>query len=196
MSSKKDTVIITSLVIHQHRRPPPLQLQLWLLLPDLPQLHLHPLPQPRPRPAPQISLPIPPHRHARPRLLRLISLRYLPVSFNTPFFTALFAYLITRKREAWATYTYHHCQWVVDCREKLNSMNLMLYVAPVAVVVLLPAALVMELGVFVLGNAKGAVAVVISILNSKIQSPSLVFAGYTMTVMGVIADGESKRRQK
>nr|GMC62893.1 probable sugar phosphate/phosphate translocator At5g04160 [Ipomoea batatas] len=40
-----------------------------------------------------------------------ISLRYLPVSFNqavgatTPFFTALFAYLITSKREAWVTYT-------------------------------------------------------------------------------------------
>lgn len=39
-----------------------------------------------------------------------ISLRYLPVSFNqavgatTPFFTALFAYLMTRKREAWVTY--------------------------------------------------------------------------------------------
>lgn len=40
-----------------------------------------------------------------------ISLKYLPVSFNqavgatTPFFTALFAYLMTRKKEAWATYT-------------------------------------------------------------------------------------------
>lgn len=39
-----------------------------------------------------------------------ISLRYLPVSFNqavgatTPFFTALFAYLMTFKREAWVTY--------------------------------------------------------------------------------------------
>lgn len=39
-----------------------------------------------------------------------ISLRYLPVSFNqaigatTPFFTAVFAYLITFKREAWLTY--------------------------------------------------------------------------------------------
>lgn len=39
-----------------------------------------------------------------------ISLRYLPVSFNqavgatTPFFTALFAYLMTLKREAWITY--------------------------------------------------------------------------------------------
>lgn len=40
-----------------------------------------------------------------------ISLKYLPVSFNqavgatTPFFTAVFAYMMTRKREAWATYT-------------------------------------------------------------------------------------------
>ncbi|PKI46633.1 hypothetical protein CRG98_032975 [Punica granatum] len=39
-----------------------------------------------------------------------ISLRFLPVSFNqavgatTPFFTAIFAYLITFKREAWLTY--------------------------------------------------------------------------------------------
>lgn len=39
-----------------------------------------------------------------------ISLRYLPVSFNqavgatTPFFTAVFAYLMTVKREAWITY--------------------------------------------------------------------------------------------
>lgn len=39
-----------------------------------------------------------------------ISLRYLAVSFNqavgatTPFFTALFAYLVTFKREAWVTY--------------------------------------------------------------------------------------------
>lgn len=39
-----------------------------------------------------------------------VSLRYLPVSFNqavgatTPFFTAVFAYLMTFKREAWITY--------------------------------------------------------------------------------------------
>lgn len=39
-----------------------------------------------------------------------ISLKYLPVSFNqaigatTPFFTAVFAYLMTLKREAWLTY--------------------------------------------------------------------------------------------
>ncbi|RWW60260.1 hypothetical protein BHE74_00032756 [Ensete ventricosum] len=39
-----------------------------------------------------------------------VSLKYLPVSFNqavgatTPFFTAVFAYLMTVKREAWMTY--------------------------------------------------------------------------------------------
>lgn len=39
-----------------------------------------------------------------------ISLRFLPVSFNqaigatTPFFTAVFAYIMTMKREAWLTY--------------------------------------------------------------------------------------------
>lgn len=39
-----------------------------------------------------------------------VSLRFLPVSFNqavgatTPFFTAVFAYLMTLKREAWLTY--------------------------------------------------------------------------------------------
>lgn len=39
-----------------------------------------------------------------------VSLRYLPVSFNqaigatTPFFTAVFAYAMTLKREAWLTY--------------------------------------------------------------------------------------------
>ena len=39
-----------------------------------------------------------------------ISLNYIPVSFNqaigatTPFFTAVFAYVMSRKREAWFTY--------------------------------------------------------------------------------------------
>lgn len=35
-------------------------------------------------------------------------------------------------------------QHICTCREKLNSMNLMLYMAPIAVIALLPAALVME----------------------------------------------------
>ncbi|XP_044507001.1 UDP-URONIC ACID TRANSPORTER 1-like isoform X2 [Mangifera indica] len=117
-----------------------------------------------------------------------ISLRFLPVSFNqavgatTPFFTALFAYLMTLKREAWVTYAAlvpvvagvviasggepgFHLYGFIMCisataarafksvlqgillsseGEKLNSMNLMLYMSPIAVIVLLPTALVME----------------------------------------------------
>lgn len=117
-----------------------------------------------------------------------VSLRYLPVSFNqaigatTPFFTAVFAYLMTLKREAWLTYvtlipvvtgviiasggepSFHlfgfiMCVGATAARalksvlqgillssegEKLNSMNLLLYMAPIAVVFLLPATLIME----------------------------------------------------
>ncbi|XP_011078918.1 probable sugar phosphate/phosphate translocator At3g10290 isoform X2 [Sesamum indicum] len=124
--------------------------------------------------------------------------------------------------------------------ERLNSMNLMLYMSPIAVVVLLPIVLVMEPNVLnvvvslgmehkfmwpllfinsamayganlcnflvtkhtsaltlqVLGNAKGAVAVVISILLFRNPVTFIGIAGYTMTVMGVVAYGESKRRYK
>ncbi|KAL0337942.1 UNVERIFIED_CONTAM: udp-uronic acid transporter 1 [Sesamum calycinum] len=124
--------------------------------------------------------------------------------------------------------------------ERLNSMNLMLYMSPIAVVVLLPVVLVMEPNVLnvvvslgmehkfmwplllinsamayganlcnflvtkhtsaltlqVLGNAKGAVAVVISILLFRNPVTFIGIAGYTMTVMGVVAYGESKRRYK
>lgn len=117
-----------------------------------------------------------------------ISLRYLPVSFNqaigatTPFFTAIFAYIMTFKREAWLTYltlvpvvtgvviasggepSFHLFGFIVCVAataaralksvlqgillssegEKLNSMNLLLYMAPMAVVFLLPATLIME----------------------------------------------------
>ncbi|KAI3471706.1 hypothetical protein Pfo_028356 [Paulownia fortunei] len=158
---------------------------------------------------------------------------------NHTIFTALFAYLMTRKREAWLLILVLYL-WLLGLSlqvgataarafksvlqgvllssegEKLNSMNLMLYMAPIAVVVLLPAALVMEPNVLdvvvslgiehkfmwillfinstmayganlcnflvtkhtsaltlqVLGNAKGAVAVVISILISETLLPS------------------------
>ncbi|KAD3336198.1 hypothetical protein E3N88_31717 [Mikania micrantha] len=117
-----------------------------------------------------------------------VSLRYLPVSFTqavgatTPFFTAVFAYLMTMKKEAWLTYvalipvvagvviasggepSFHlfgfiMCLGATAARalksvlqgillssegEKLNSMNLLLYMAPVAVVILLPATLLLE----------------------------------------------------
>lgn len=48
----------------------------------------------------------------------------------------------------------------------------------------------------VLGNAKGAVAVVISILIFRNPVTFIGIAGYTMTVMGVVAYGETKRRYK
>ncbi|KAI7996260.1 UDP-URONIC ACID TRANSPORTER 1 [Camellia lanceoleosa] len=117
-----------------------------------------------------------------------ISLRYLPVSFNqavgatTPFFTAVFAYLMTFKRESWISYaalvpvvagvviasggepSFHlygfimcfsataarafksvlQCILLSSEGEKLNSMNLLLYMSPIAVLVLLPATLIME----------------------------------------------------
>lgn len=213
-----------------------------------------------------------------------ISLRYLPVSFNqavgatTPFFTAVFAYMMTFKREAWITcaalvpvvtgvviasggepsfhlYGFIMCISATAARafksvlqgillssegEKLNSMNLLLYMSPIAVLVLLPATLIMEPDVLevtvslgmkhrfmwlllginsvaaylanlsnflvtkhtsaltlqVLGNAKGAVAVVISILLFKNPVTLIGIGGYTMTVMGVVAYGEAKRRLK
>ncbi|TKY47110.1 sugar phosphate/phosphate translocator [Spatholobus suberectus] len=204
-----------------------------------------------------------------------ISLRYLPVSFNqavgatTPFFTAVFAYLMTLKREGLLTYvtlipvvsgviiasgvsllsrataaralkTVLQGVLLSSEAEKLNSMNLLMYMAPVAVAFLLPASLIMEEDVIgitislaredssilwlllfnsalayfvnltnflvtkhtsaltlqVLGNAKGAVAVVISILI--FQNPVSVTGmfGYSLTVTGVILYSEAKKRGK
>ncbi|URE11384.1 UAA transporter family [Musa troglodytarum] len=213
-----------------------------------------------------------------------ISLRYLPVSFNqavgatTPFFTAVFAYLMTLRRESWLTYitlvpvvtgviiasggepSFHlfgflMCIGATAARalktvlqgilmssegEKLNSMNLLLYMAPIAVLFLLPATIIMEENVIgvtltlaredfkivwyllfnsslayfvnltnflvtkhtsaltlqVLGNAKGAVAVVISILIFRNPVSVTGMAGYTLTVIGVILYSESKKRNK
>ncbi|CAL5335056.1 hypothetical protein ACSBR2_003238 [Camellia fascicularis] len=213
-----------------------------------------------------------------------VSLRYLPVSFNqavgatTPFFTAVFAYIMTVKREAWLTYvtlipvvtgvviasggepSFHlfgfiMCLGATAARalksvvqgillsaegEKLNSMNLLLYMAPIAVLFLLPATLFMEENVVgitialarndikiiwyllfnsalayfvnltnflvtkhtsaltlqVLGNAKGAVAVVVSILIFKNPVSATGMLGYMLTVIGVILYSEAKKRSK
>ncbi|KAL9303241.1 hypothetical protein ACSQ67_020504 [Phaseolus vulgaris] len=211
-----------------------------------------------------------------------VSLRFIPVSFNqaigatTPFFTAVFAYAVTAKREAWVTYatllpvvtgvvvasggepSFHLFGFVICVSstaarafksvlqdillssegEKLNSMNLLLYMAPIAVMVLLPATLLMEgnvvgitidlarkdirifwylllssslayfvnltnflvtkhtsaLTLQVLGNAKGAVAVVISILIFKNPISMVGMFGYALTVIGVILYSETKKR--
>ncbi|KAJ0978205.1 hypothetical protein J5N97_013679 [Dioscorea zingiberensis] len=213
-----------------------------------------------------------------------VSLRFLPVSFNqavgatTPFFTAVFAYVMTVKRESWITYltlvpvvtgviiasggepSFHlfgfiMCIGATAARalksvlqgillssegEKLNSMNLLLYMAPMAVLFLLPAALFMEENVLgitlalakednriiwyllfnsslayfvnltnflvtkhtsaltlqVLGNAKGAVAVVISILIFRNPVSLTGMLGYTLTVIGVVLYSEAKKRSK
>ncbi|KAF4386146.1 hypothetical protein F8388_016398 [Cannabis sativa] len=213
-----------------------------------------------------------------------ISLRYLPVSFNqaigatTPFFTAVFAYLMTFRREAWLTYltlvpvvtgviiasggepSFHLFGFIICIAataaralksvlqgillssegEKLNSMNLLLYMAPIAVIFLLPATLIMEdnvvgitlalarddvkiiwyllfnsalayfvnltnflvtkhtsaLTLQVLGNAKGAVAVVVSILIFRNPVSVTGMLGYSLTVMGVILYSEAKKRSK
>ncbi|KAL1332631.1 hypothetical protein HN51_061410 [Arachis hypogaea] len=213
-----------------------------------------------------------------------ISLRYLPVSFNqavgatTPFFTAVFAYFMTLRREGWVTYitlvpvvtgvmiasggepSFHlfgfiMCISATAARalktvlqgilltsdgEKLNSMNLLMYMAPVAVAFLLPASIIMEddvvgitislaredpsilwllifnsalayfvnltnflvtkhtsaLTLQVLGNAKGAVAVVISILIFRNPVSVTGMLGYSLTVFGVILYSEAKKRSK
>ncbi|KAJ9694882.1 hypothetical protein PVL29_010382 [Vitis rotundifolia] len=213
-----------------------------------------------------------------------VSLRYLPVSFNqavgatTPFFTAVFAYLMKEKREAWITYltlipvvtgviiasggepSFHMFGFIICISataarafksvlqgklltsegEKLNSMNLLLYMAPIAVAFLIPATLIMEENVVaitlalarddikiiwyllfnsalayfvnltnflvtkhtsaltlqVLGNAKGAVAVVISILIFRNPVSVTGMLGYMLTVLGVVLYSESKKRNK
>ncbi|CAL0334871.1 unnamed protein product [Lupinus luteus] len=213
-----------------------------------------------------------------------VSLRYLPVSFNqaigatTPFYTAVFAYLMTFKREAWLTYltlvpvvtgvviasggepSFHLfgfmiCIAATGARalksvlqgillssegEKLNSMNLLLYMAPMAVVFLLPVSLIMEGNVIgvtvalarddvkiiwyllfnsslayfvnltnflvtkhtsaltlqVLGNAKGAVAVVVSILIFRNPVSVTGMMGYALTVCGVVLYSKAKKQRK
>ncbi|CAJ2655882.1 probable sugar phosphate/phosphate translocator At3g11320 [Trifolium pratense] len=211
-----------------------------------------------------------------------ISLNYIPVSFNqaigatTPFFTAIFAYFVSRKREAWVTYgtllpvvtgviiasgaepSFHLFGFIICVSstaarafksvlqsillssegEKLDSMNLLLYMAPIAMMVLLPATLLMEGNVLrmtielaredfriiwylllssslayfvnltnflvtkytsaltlqVLGNAKGAVAVVISILIFQNPISMIGMLGYVLTIIGVILYSETKKR--
>lgn len=213
-----------------------------------------------------------------------ISLRYLPMSFTqaigatTPFFTAVFAYLMTMKREAWLTYVtlvpvvagvviatggepsfnlfgFIMCMGATAARalkpvvqglllsseeEKLHSMTLLLYMAPIAVVLLVPMALFMEdnvvgitlahtredpkfiwlllinsslayfvnltnflvtkhtsaLTLQVLGNAKGIIAVVVSLLIFRNPVSVTGMLGYSMTVIGVILYSRAKENSK
>jgi drug/metabolite transporter (DMT)-like permease len=124
--------------------------------------------------------------------------------------------------------------------EKLDSLNLLLYMSPVALGVLVAATSAMEPEAFgfflencaesphfffvlglncvlafsvnltnflvtkctspltlqVLGNAKGAVAVVVSILLFKNPVSGMGMLGYSITIMGVVAYSEAKKRSK
>ncbi|CAA6661802.1 unnamed protein product [Spirodela intermedia] len=200
------------------------------------------------------------------------------IGATTPFFTAIFACIMTVRGETWLTYatlvpvvagviiasggepSFHlfgfiMCVGATAARalksvlqgillssegEKLNSMNLLLYMAPTAVLFLLPATIMMEENVVgltlalaredvriiwyllfnsalayfvnlsnflvtkhtsaltlqVLGNAKGAVAVVVSILIFRNPISVTGMLGYTLTVIGVILYSEVKKRGK
>ncbi|KHN04324.1 Putative sugar phosphate/phosphate translocator [Glycine soja] len=180
------------------------------------------------------------------------SLRYLPVSFNqaigatTPFFTAIFAFLITCKKETGEVYLALLPVSVVQGilltseAEKLHSMNLLLYMAPLAAMILLPFTLYIEGNVLaltiekakgdpfivflllgnatvaylvnltnflvtkhtsaltlqVLGNAKAAVAAVVSVLIFRNPVTVMGMAGFGITIMGVVLYSEAKKRSK
>lgn len=212
------------------------------------------------------------------------SLRYLPVSFNqaigatTPFFTAIFAFLITCKKESAEVYLallpvvfgivlasnseplFHFFGFLVCVgstagralksvvqgilltseAEKLHSMNLLLYMAPMAAMILLPFSLYIEgnvaaitvekargnsfivflllgnatvaylvnltnflvtkhtsaLTLQVLGNAKAAVAAVVSVLIFRNPVTVMGMAGFAVTIMGVVLYSEAKKRSK
>lgn len=212
------------------------------------------------------------------------SLRYLPVSFNqaigatTPFFTAIFAFLITCKKESAEVYLallpvvfgivlasnseplFHFFGFLVCVgstagralksvvqgilltseAEKLHSMNLLLYMAPMAAMILLPFSLYIEgnvaaitfekargnsfivflllgnatvaylvnltnflvtkhtsaLTLQVLGNAKAAVAAVVSVLIFRNPVTAMGMAGFAVTIMGVVLYSEARKRSK
>ncbi|KAI4315335.1 hypothetical protein L6164_028157 [Bauhinia variegata] len=212
------------------------------------------------------------------------SLRYLPVSFNqaigatTPFFTAIFAFLITCKKESGQVHLallpvvfgivlasnseplFHLFGFLVCVgstagralksvvqgilltseAEKLHSMNLLLYMAPMAALILLPLTLYIEgnvaaytvekargdkfiifllignatvaylvnltnflvtkhtsaLTLQVLGNAKAAVAAVVSVLIFRNPVTLMGMTGFAITIMGVVLYSEAKKRSK
>ncbi|XP_056174353.1 probable sugar phosphate/phosphate translocator At1g12500 isoform X2 [Syzygium oleosum] len=212
------------------------------------------------------------------------SLRYIPVSFNqaigatTPFFTAIFAFLITCKKETGEVYLallpvvfgivvasnseplFHLFGFLVCVgstagralksvvqgilltseAEKLHSMNLLLYMAPMAAMILLPFTLYIEgnvaavtiekarsdrfivfllvgnatvaylvnltnfmvtkhtsaLTLQVLGNAKAAVAAVVSVLIFRNPVTVMGMTGFAVTIMGVVLYSEAKKRSK
>lgn len=223
-----------------------------------------------------------------------VSLRYIPVSFNqalgatTPFFTAIFAYLMLQKKETTATYMtllpvvggialatwgepsfnligFIACLVGVCCRalksvlqgwlltpagekeaekmsnaneNKLDSMSLLYYMSPVAILTLGICTFIMEpraisafyeaaeldpwfiaillgncfvaylvnltnflvtahvgaLTLQVLGNAKGVVCTIVSVMLFRNPMTFRGVTGYTITMIGVWLYSSSKRR--
>ncbi|GFS34258.1 nucleotide-sugar transporter family protein [Actinidia rufa] len=245
------------------------------------------------RGGPAAEHPLPPPVLQDPCPLRhLLLLRRLrqhlpplpPVSFNqaigatTPFFTAIFAFLITFKKETAEVYLsllpvvfgivvasnseplFHLFGFLVCVgstagralksvvqgllltseAEKLHSMNLLLYMAPMAAMILLPITLYIEGNVLaitiekarsdkfivfllagnatvaylvnltnflvtkhtsaltlqVLGNAKAAVAAVVSVMIFRNPVTVMGITGFAVTVMGVVLYSEAKKRSK
>ncbi|KAJ4955524.1 hypothetical protein NE237_012307 [Protea cynaroides] len=212
------------------------------------------------------------------------SLRYIPISFNqaigatTPFFTAVFAFLITCKKESVQVYfalvpvvfgivvasnsePLFHLFGFLICigstagralksvvqgllltseAEKLHSMNLLLYMAPMAAMILLPFTLYIEgnvaaitvekawgdrfivflllgnatvaylvnltnflvtkhtsaLTLQVLGNAKAALAAVVSVLIFRNPVTVMGMTGFGVTIMGVVLYTDARKRSK
>ncbi|GFS33293.1 nucleotide-sugar transporter family protein [Actinidia rufa] len=168
------------------------------------------------------------------------SLRYLPVSFNqaigatTPFFTAIFAFLITFKKETAEVYLsllpvvfgivvasnseplFHLFGFLVCVgstagralksvvQEKARSDKFIVFLlagnATVAYLVNLTNFLVTKhtsaLTLQVLGNAKAAVAAVVSVMIFRNPVTVMGITGFAVTVMGVVLYSEAKKRSK
>ncbi|KAF7828345.1 putative sugar phosphate/phosphate translocator [Senna tora] len=150
------------------------------------------------------------------------SLRYLPVSFNqaigatTPFFTAIFAFLITCKKESGGVYLalLPVVFGIVLASNKGNVASitiekargdpfivfLLVGNATVAYLVNLTNFLVTKhtsaLTLQVLGNAKAAVAAVVSVLIFRNPVTVMGMTGFAVTIMGVVLYSEAKKRSK
>ncbi|KAL6980640.1 hypothetical protein U1Q18_022278 [Sarracenia purpurea var. burkii] len=141
-----------------------------------------------------------------------ISLRYLPVSFNqaigatTPFFTAVFAFVVTSERESWLTYA--TLVPVITGVIIASELPLLKLLEGERNCVMVEAGGIMLLSITwngsylfgnggnrVLGNAKGAVAVVVSILIFRNPVSVTGMLGYMLTVVGVILYSTAKPKR-
>ncbi|KAH9728225.1 TPT domain-containing protein [Citrus sinensis] len=111
--------------------------------------------------------------HSLSCLKNLTSSFTLPVLFNqavwatTPFFTAVFAHLMTLKREGWLTY-----------------------------VTFIPVVTGVIIASGVPGTAKGAIAVVVSIHIFRNLVSITGMSGWTLTIIGIVLYNEAKKQSK